>query len=306
MQKSYADTYERVTTIIIEGLERAKAKRDSGQAWKCPWQNTAGNGTPISLHGRPYRGMNFVLLSMLAPVYPSQLFGTYRGWQEKGAQVRKGERGNLVILWKQLEKKDPDTGETESYWYVRGFTVFAAEQVDGFDLEKHFADQVAKMPNVAERLETAEQVMAAYCQAETLQVRHGGNQAFYSIDKDFVQMPLREQFHSTEGYYATLAHELAHSTGHEKRLKREFGKRFGSDAYAFEELVAELSASMTCAVLQIEQTPREDHADYIESWLRVMKEDKKAVFTAASKAQHASDMILKTFAVEETDLEEAA
>lgn len=302
----FTDTYQRVTDIIVEALEKADALQKLGKEWRCPWQHTAMGGTPTSIHGHAYRGMNYILLSMLASIYPSQLFATYDQWKKRGAQVRRGEKSNVVILWKNLERINKDTGEKEKFWYIREFRVFAAEQVDGFDLAAHVASQKDKLPNKAERLETAEEIFADYCAAETLKVRFGGNRAFYSVSDDFVQMPLREQFKSTEAYYSTLAHELAHSTGAVKRLKREFGTRFGASAYAFEELIAELSASMSCAVLGIEQSPREDHAQYLASWLNVLKSDAKAIFTASTQAQKASDLILKTFAAAEEELEAEA
>jgi antirestriction protein ArdC len=167
--------------------------------------------------------------------------------------------------------------------------------------------RVEALPSVAERIEAAEQAFVDYQAQQGLSVRHGGNRAFYAPGADMVQMPLREAFRSTEGYYSVLAHELTHSTGHERRLSRQFGKRFGDRAYAVEELVAELGAAMICGTLGIEAEPRDDHADYIASWLRVLKDDKRAVVSAAAHAQKAADLVLAQSAVEaEHELHEAA
>jgi antirestriction protein ArdC len=122
-------------------------------------------------------------------------------------------------------------------------------------------------------------------------VRHGGNRAFYTTAGDYIQMPEFGQFDEPHGYYATLAHEHVHWTGAAHRCAREFGKRFGDEAYAFEELVAELGAAFLCADLALSNEPRRDHAAYIASWLRVLQNDKRAIFTAASKAQGAADYL---------------
>ena len=138
---------------------------------------------------------------------------------------------------------------------------------------------------------------------ERITFAHGGDRAFYAPSRDHVQLPDREAFRDTESYYATLLHEIGHSTGSPKRLDREFGKRFGTDAYAFEELVAEFASAMMCGALGVTDTPRPDHAAYIASWLSVLKSDKRAIFTAASKAQAATDLVLT---YEAADIREAA
>lgn len=305
-QQTKSDIYQRVTDRVIAGLEDALQRRNAGQGYKLPWTMSAAGGEPRSLHGRTYRGINWALLKMLAAVYPSQLFGTYTGWQERGGQVRKGERGIPVVFWKWLRVRDEETGDDTEIPFARGFTVFGAEQVDGFDLDGYMKRQAEALPNVAERIEAAERAFVAYQDRHGLPVRHGGGRAFYAPGADMVQMPLREAFRTTEGYYSVLAHELTHSTGHERRLARRFGKRFGDQAYAVEELVAELGAAMLCGSLGIEAEPREDHADYIASWLRVLKDDKRAVVTAAAHAQKAADLVLADIEAEEDDARQAA
>jgi antirestriction protein ArdC len=138
------------------------------------------------------------------------------------------------------------------------------------------------------RIERAE----AFFSATGATIRHGGNQAFYTMADDRVQMPPFETFQDAESYYATLAHEITHWTRHPKRLEREFGrKRWGDEGYAMEELVAELGSAFLSADLDITLEPREDHASYIAHWLKVLKDDKRAIFSAAAHAQRAADYL---------------
>lgn len=146
----------------------------------------------------------------------------------------------------------------------------------------------------------------AFVAATGADIRHGGNHAFYRFPDDFIQMPERERFMgtetstATESYYGTLLHET-HWTGCAKRCDREFGKRFGDDAYAVEELVAELGAAFLCDDLGITLEPRPDHAAYLDNWLKVLKADKKAIFTAASQAAKATDYLAGLQATEVTE-----
>lgn len=286
------EIFDRVAASIIAALELAQADMDAGKRFEMPWVQTASAGSPVSIDGRNYRGMNWAILKMAAVAYPSQIFGTYKAWQRHGAQVMKGQKGITVLFWNFKNIEDEATGKIKRIGFARGYTVFAAEQVEGFDLAAHMAAVRAKLPSVAERLAHADKVFDAYSTAQGMPVNYGGNSAHYSPAADHVQMPIREAFKSTAKFYSTLAHELAHSTGSKKRLAREFGARFGDEKYAAEELVAELSAAMTCAALNIETATREDHGRYIASWLKALKNDSRAIITAASFAQKASDMIL--------------
>lgn len=296
------DVYDRVTNLIVAALQRAEEKRKAGQEWRCPWVNVAGGGQPMNLYGRPYSGMNFVLLSILSSVYPSQLFGTYKSWGLKGAQVRKGEKSTIVIFAKPIERDEIDkkTGKKKKFWLVRGYPVFAAEQVDGFDLPVYLKAREAALPDVAQRYEAADIAFDAYCEAEKLLVEYGGNRACYETVIDKVRMPLKKAFKSTEDFYSTLAHELGHSTGHKKRLDRGLSTT-SREEYAFEELVAELSASMTCAILGLEQVPREDHADYLSRWIERLHDDNRAIFRAAAQAQKATNLVLKSLQLQVED-----
>jgi antirestriction protein ArdC len=166
--------------------------------------------------------------------------------------------------------------------FTRGYSVFNAAQVDGYTPA---ADSDIPMP---ERIAHAE----AFFQTIGADVRHGGNQAFYAPATDHIQMPPFPAFRDNLSYYSTLAHETTHWTAKESRCDRQLGKRFGDSAYAAEELIAELGAAFTCAHLGLSTEPREDHAQYLASWLKVLKADSRAIFTAASKAQQATDWMV--------------
>lgn len=287
------DVYQTVTDRIVSMIERGAGE------WRMPWHAApAGEpGAPVAMPcnvtGRTYRGVNVPLLWTAAEAfgYASPIWATYKQWQERGAQVRRGERSTLVVFWKRIEvpsnddDSDDGDGGSESRLIAGGYAVFNAAQVDGFD-PKPFGGGAAKRPE-PQRIETAE----TFFRNVGAIVRHGGNHAFYTTAGDYIQMPELRQFVAADRYYSTLAHEHVHWTGAVHRCAREFGRRFGDEAYAFEELVAELGAAFLCADLGLSNEPRPDHAAYIASWLRALKNDKRAIFTAASKAQTAADYL---------------
>jgi antirestriction protein ArdC len=286
------DVYQTVTDRIVAMIERGADK------WQMPWHVApAGEpGAPVAMPrnvtGRAYRGVNVPLLWASAEAfgYPSPIWATYKQWEERGAQVRRGEKSTLVVFWKRIEvASEPDgddsDGDSETRLIARGYAVFNAAQVDGFD-PPPTAGGAAKRPE-PQRIEAAE----AFFRNTGAAVRHGGNRAFYTTAGDFIQMPELRQFVAADRYYSTLAHEHVHWTGAAHRCAREFGKRFGDEAYAFEELVAELGAAFLCADLSLSNEPRPDHAAYIANWLTVLRNDKRAIFTAASKAQAAADFL---------------
>ena len=223
--------------------------------------------------------------------YTSGLWGTYRQWSEAGAQVQRGEKAAFVVFYKELEFAGSEEGEDETVTRLmaRATPVFAAEQVDGYQRPVVQTPAPAVIPSCtqAEALITASGAIVA----------HGGTQAFYQPSTDRIRMPPREVFIGSptrtagEAYYATLLHELTHWTAPAHRCDRQLGKRFGDQAYAMEELVAELGAAFLCAELSITDAPRVDHAQYLSTWLSVLKADKKAIFTAASKASAAADYL---------------
>lgn len=205
--------------------------------------------------------------------------------------MRKGERATTVVFWRFPTRPDDqaararegeDADEARRGPWARAYAASNLAQVDSVELP---ADRTPQLPD-GTRHATADRFLAAL---PGLDLRHGGTAAFYSPPGDFVQMPRFADFHDPDGYYGTLAHEATHWTGHASRLARDFPGRFGSAAYAGEELVAELGAAFTCASLGFSIEPRLDHARYVAHWLDILKSDTRAVLTAASKAQQAAD-----------------
>ena len=283
------DVYQRVTDSIISAIERGVGN------WQMPW-NTSGRFafSPINITSRnPYRGINTLCLWAAAQAkgYDRAEWGTYQQWQERKGQVRKGEKATTVVFWKfandSTESQD-DGGEQavtsrSRLLFTRGYAVFNADQVDGYTPKAE-----PEIP-AFERMEQAE----AFFRNIGANVRHGGNQAYYSPNSDYIQMPPFRAFTDALSYYSTSAHEHTHWTAKTDRCDRQLGKRFGDNAYAAEELIAELGAAFTCAHLGLSTEPRADHAAYINSWLNVLKADKRAIFTAASKSQQAADYLVQ-------------
>ncbi|MEY2472679.1 MAG: hypothetical protein QOK28_2008 [Actinomycetota bacterium] len=268
------ELYESVTAEVVRQIE------EGAGSWRMPWHAIAAAGQPVNATPHAaYRGGNHIVLGLIGCANGwSGTWATYKQWQSLGAQVRKGERATRGVKWSPID--DKQTGDRKLVPFV--FSVFAAEQVDGWEA-----------PAKAER-DTPERITAAetFFAALGADVRHGGNRAAYSPVGDFIVLPTLEQFSDAPAYYATRAHESAHWTGHGTRLNRNLSTKFGSDAYAAEELVAELSAAFTCSALGLSMAPRPDHAQYLASWLRVLRADTSALFTAASKAQAATDYLV--------------
>ena len=283
------DHYTRITADIVRQLETGV------RPWYQPWkmQHAAGGiSRPLRYTGEPYHGINVVVLWLTAfeKQYVSPLWVTFQQAKELGRFVKKGEKGTGIVYANSFEKKETDqaTGEekTERIPFLKSYTVFNAEQVEGLP-EKYYAT-VENPLSLSERLDLAEQFFAR-TQAD---IRHGGNRAYYRPSEDFVQMPPFESFTSRDSYYSTLAHECTHWTKHERRLNRSFeSKRFGDDGYAVEELVAELGAAFVCADLGITPDVMPEHASYLAAWLKVLKADSKAIFTAAAHAERAAEYL---------------
>ncbi len=222
--------------------------------------------------------------------YSAPIWMTFRQAKELGAGVRKGEKGELVVYANTITRTetDEDTGEDVEHAipFMKGYTVFNVEQIDG--LPSHYYQLAEPVLDPVARIDHAE----SFFTATGATIRHGGNQAYYAIGSDRIQLPPFESFCDAESYYATLAHETTHWTRHPSRLDRDFGrKRWGDKGYAREELVAELGSAFLAADLGLELEPRDDHSAYIESWLKVLTQDKRAIFTAAAHAQRAVDFI---------------
>lgn len=279
------DIYQHVTDKIVAAIESGVAGK-----WRMPWHQQAPDNVrgfamrPMSVSGHSYRGINVWLLmsEKLANGYASDVWGTYKAWQAAGAHVAKGQKGTLIIFWKRIIIEDRDTKEEKPILIAKGYNVFNADQVEGWE------PKARPVKTAAERIETAETFFATI----PATVNHGGNRACYIPLIDEINMPTFAQFKTPEDYYSVRGHETVHWTGAKSRCDREFGKRFGDEAYAFEELVAELGAAYLCAHLEIANEPRPDHASYLAHWLDVLKADKRAIFTAASAAQKAVDFII--------------
>jgi len=255
-----------------------------------PWTVRQDKGfSPISVgSSKPYRGINTLVLWAQAQSknYGSAFWGTYQQWQALGGQVRKGERGSPVVYWGTYEKEtDPDETTSHRALFAKGYSVFNIEQVDGCKLPKRFEPKLSQNERIAEA--------DSFFANTGVQIRDGGNRAYFQpTAPEAVYMPGSDQFPDRVSYYSVLAHETSHWTSHASRCDRQLGGRFGDEAYAMEELVAELGSAYTMARLELELTPRVDHAQYLQSWLRVLKADKRAIFTAASKAQQATDWLI--------------
>ena len=288
-KKLTKDVYSRITEKIIADLEAGV------RPWTKPWnaEHAAGRiNKPLRHNGKPYSGINVLMLWSAAcdQGFASPIWMTYRQATAYGGQVRKGEKGELVVYANKLirEDEDPETGEEKkrSIPFLKGYTVFNVGQIDG--LPENYYKLAEPVLDPVSRISEAEKFFAA----TGATINFGGNRAFYAIGPDRIQMPPFACFRDAEAFYSTLAHETTHWTRHKSRLDRSFGrKRWGDEGYATEELVAELGACFLCADLGIYLEPRDDHAAYIENWLKVLKNDNRAIFTAAAHAQRAAEYL---------------
>jgi antirestriction protein ArdC len=282
------DVYSRVTAKVIADLEAGV------RPWMKPWSGGNAEGRivlPVRHCGTPYRGINILLLwgEAMLKGYAAPKWMTYRQSAELGAHVRKGEHGSLVVYadrFTRTEQNDKGEDIEREIPFMKGYTVFNVEQIDGLP-ESYYAKPVLNREKV-QLIEEAESFFAATGAA----FRHGGNMAFYAPGPDVIQLPIPEAFKDAESYAATKAHELTHWTKHKSRLDRDFGRKaFGDEGYAREELVAELGAAFLCSALEITPEVREDHAAYLGHWLKVLKDDRRAIFQAAAHAQRAGDYL---------------
>jgi antirestriction protein ArdC len=283
------DIYSKITNQIVAELEKGV------RPWLKPWNAEHAEGRitrPLRANGIPYRGINVVMLwsAAMEKGYAAPQWMTFKQALELNAHVRNGEQGSQVVYASKITRTETDDGSGEDTErdipFMKGYTVFNVEQIEG--LPAQYYPKPAPRSEELLRIERAE----AFFAATKAVVRHSGTQAYYSISSDHVQMPPFEIFRDAESYYATLAHETTHWTRHEKRLNRAFGrKRFGDEGYAMEELVAELGSAFLCADLELTPELRDDHASYLASWITVLKNDPRAIFTAVSHAQRAADFL---------------
>jgi antirestriction protein ArdC len=283
------DVYSRITNKIIADLEQGV------RPWHRPWnaEHTAGRITrPLRHNGVAYQGINVVMLWSASVVngYACPIWLTFKQAQQLGGNVRKGEHGELVVYADRITRTESDATSEEverSIPFMKGYTVFNVEQCEGLPAQYTGKAEAPALP-LPQRIEAADRFFAA----TGADIRHGGMRAYYAEGPDYVQMPPFETFKNAESHAATLAHELTHWTKHTKRLARDLGRvRYGDEGYAREELVAELGAAFLSADLGITPEVRPDHAAYIATWLAVLKNEKRFIFTAASHAQRAADFL---------------
>lgn len=289
---SKRNIYQEVTDKIIGVLDQVGA-----EDFEAPFAGLAAQGLPCNpVTENTYQGINIASLwcDQHAREFASNEWATFKQWQGHGAKVRKGEKGSRVIFYKTLEREEEnERGEevTSTIPVLRFYTVFNADQVDGYDAPAGHAER----PDPVTRIKSVE----AFCKNTGADIRHGGGRAYYRHGADYIAMPEASAFtdtrhaSATENYYAVLLHELTHWTGAAHRLgrtinattQRKLGER------AFEELIAELGAAFLCAKLGISQTPRKSHAVYIKGWLEALRDDPKMVFRAAAQAGRAADYL---------------
>lgn len=279
-----ADVYQDVTDKIVAQLEAGV------KSWLKPWAVRGSISRPLRANGKPYTGVNVLMLWAAAEEkgYSSPYWMTFNQAKDLGGCVRKGEKASRVVYASTFEKTEENSkGEDviKKIPFLKTYCVFNVEQIDG--LPAKYAPKTPEAVNVGTRNDNVE----AFVKATGAEVRTGGDAAYFDPKGDYVKIPAFDQFESSEAYYGTLLHELVHWTGSASRNAREFGKRFGDNAYAFEELVAELGSAFLCADLEVTPAPIPGHASYLAGWLKILKADKRAIFTAASAAQKACDYL---------------
>ncbi len=234
--------------------------------------------------GHAYSGVNVLLLNleMHSRGFSDPRFVTFKQARALGGHVRKGEKGSLVVFWKPFVVTDPDEGK-KTIPFLRHYTVFGVEQCEGLRLKGKTLDDLP------------EPVRDAACDrfvTETgAEIRHGGSVACYRAGSDAIDLPHPGAFRDMGAYYSTAFHELTHWSGHKSRCDRDLSGRFGADAYAAEELVAELGSAFLCQRFSVDGTLQ--HPEYLATWLKVLRSDKRAIFTASSKARTACEYMLE-------------
>lgn len=275
------DIYAEVTAKIVAKLETGVVP------WVRPWHSAPQSAPMNGCTGASYRGVNILLLWLEG--YGDARWYSFRQAKTKGGSVRKGERGSWIVFYSQVEKKDDERreGEEKDYYHmVKHYTVFNHAQIEWDEAGGEEGKPVDPPPPLAEDLREAQ----ALVDATQARISWGGSRACYSPQSDRIRMPEAEAFGSQQECMAVLLHELTHWTAHPSRLDRKLGKRFGDHAYAAEELIAEMGSAFLCAVTGVQGSLQ--HAEYLDHWIKVLKADKRAVFTAAAAAQRASDFLL--------------
>lgn len=292
-----AEIRQEITNQIVHALESGDIP-----PWRQPWTNLGGGLPKNAVSGNRYSGVNILLLqaSSQRNHFRSSLWATYRQWQERGGQVKrrpddvpKGEWGTRIVFYKPVTKvvTDDRTGDEkeESFPILKTYTVFNLDQVEGESLD-HLRTDEPTTSNEFVDYEPAEEVI----RQTGADIRYGGDRAFYRPSSDFIQLPHREQFEPSHEFYSVAYHEIGHWTGAAHRLNRIKGQRFGDEAYAEEELVAELCSSYLLAETGVPQSDDlSTHTAYLSNWLKALKNDTRFIFRASTAASKAADCVLR-------------
>lgn len=271
----------RIANIIIEQLDKGVCP------WKKEWTNNGFGSLPRGANGRPYRGINLFLLNFLP--YANKTFLTFNKCKNLGGAVKKGEKGYPIFYWNFVHKTDEETGKELTIPFLKSYTVFNVEQCENLPPHFYMAKEDVSTTHT-EPIAEAEAIVEGYVGKPS--IHYGSNEAYYVPSTDDIYTPSIEQFPKKEAFYATLFHEMGHSTGHSSRLNREIKNGFGSVKYSKEELVAELTSQILCFHCGIDNTI-ENAAAYCSGWAKHLKGEKATfIVQAASAAQKAADHIL--------------
>lgn len=279
------DLQAEMVDLIVEAMERGTPP------WRAPWTNQGHGFMPLRVCGTPYRGINVFMLWMIAQDkgYTSPFWMTFNQAKKFGAKVRKGSKSTKILHYsiREVERND---GSVDEIPVARAYSVFNADQID--DLPDGFSPN----SDITQTAFPDDVLDEAFAQTGATLLHSPDPKAYYRPGDDVIHMPNIELFDDSRGYYATLAHEAIHWTGHKSRLDR-LQKFNDTESYAFEELVAELGSSLLCAQLGLE--PRVDEsAAYLSHWIKALKDDKRMLFKAASAAQKATDHLLGLMTIE--------
>jgi|LNFM01.1.fsa_nt_gb antirestriction protein ArdC len=277
--------YDRVTATILKQIE------DSPGDPVMPWHRPAGSALHVPKNAttdNAYRGINILMLWIAADMnrYPTGLWASYKQWAGIGAQVRQGEKAAQVVFYKEFDVVPTETDDDGKRRVLRASYVFNAAQVDGFDTPSIDQTDLGPVRPTAE--------FERFVASTGATINHGGHRAFYSLATDEITMPEEKSFTGTAtmdrdlGYMSVLAHELGHWCGASHRLDRQLRSRFGRHQHAAEEVIAEMTAAFVCAELGLAAEPRADHAQYIGHYLKLIRDDSRAIFTAAAAASKAA------------------
>lgn len=299
------DLYQEISDKIVSMIENGKTGM-----WSKEWDNSKNLGSfdpRNATTGMTYNGVNRFLLALTMMAnedFTENKWATFKQAQTQGWKVKKGSKGVTLCYYSKYAKEDKTTGEEKEYFFLKSFTVFNVAQLEGYEPSES-EEELLQAP------ENCELVQAIIDNTDVKFAVEQGDKAFYAPSLDCIQMPPKVTFKSESSYYATLLHELTHSTLHESRLKRgeEYRKKYAThkEQYAREELVAELGSAFLCSEIGCINETLENHANYLDNWLSVIKSDKKAIFKACADAQKAADYIMKNWSgIEQEEAEAVA